>query len=226
MSESIVYSINDLSILAKKAIPEGMRLARVIYKQTAEEKKAGKASKDSQGCFVPSLRWNEVVTQLSGNDTLQDAVLNMLEGYQDKIIRKVTDNGRSPIDADININAIVTFIEEEQEASGEGRLTKEKVEQWFDTSLSDRLTVAFAEKLGVAEEPTEEQAAKIAAAIKTYRDKLSALSGGKTSYNEETCKKLSDALKLADENDSLAVRFNKRLAKMVEEQQDTLMALD
>lgn len=219
------FLVSDLSILAKKAVPKGMRLARIIYKQTAEEKKAGKASKESQACFVPAMRWNEIVTQLSSNDTLQDAVLNMLEGYQDKIIRKVTDSGRSPCEADLCVNALITYIKEEQEQTGTGRLTKERIVEWFDSTLADRLTVAFAERLGVTEEPNEAQAAKIEQAIAGYKDKLAALAGGKTSYSVEVVEKLQQALKYADSDDAMAARFSERLAGMVQKQADDLMAL-
>lgn len=219
---SQAYQLQSLDVVSKKEPSEGMRLARVIRKTTKE----GVKTKDSEGCFVPSLAWSDsIVDAVSDNAVLQDAILNMLESVQDRIIRKCSDNSRSPCDADINITGILAQLAEEQEAEGTGRLSKESIAAFFTQSLQDRLTVVFAEKLGYSENPAEEQIAKLNQVIAGYRDTLCKLSAPSCNLQPAVVEKLQGVLKYAEQGDTMAQRLNAKLAKLCKVQEDTLLGL-
>lgn len=149
---SLGYTASKLEDLSKKEIPQGFRLARIIRKNTKETPNAV-----SQAVFVPapidSAAW-------MGNQVIAEAVQNYMQGLQDKCIRAVLDSGRNIItDTDISMDAVASYLEENDETLG--RLSKDSITEWYNKEVSDTLTLAFADKLGIGDNPTDAETKKL-----------------------------------------------------------------
>lgn len=211
-----VYQLAPLASFTKDAEPEGMRLARLIYKGEGNV---------SKGCYVPSLAWANVSDKVASSSTIQDAILNMLEAKQNQLMKATDSNGRSPTANDIGLDSIISLLEAEEEAAGESsRLTKAVIGSWFDANLSDVLTVAFADKLGVSDTPNDADIMRIKQAIAGYKGKLEMLAGGKTSFDPAVITKLQEALSLGAIDD-MNRKLAKKLTGMSEKQVDDLADL-
>lgn len=203
---SIVSTIHDVTTYTPKSVPMmGQRLAKVTWKTD----KVSGVKKESKCVSIPLVSDDDISQNLS---TLLPAIKDFIASQQDAIIRNLVDSGKETIrDEDISMVAIANYAESE---STGGRLTKELINAWFDSTLSDSLTVAFADKLGISDTPSDSDLVRISAAISIYRDKFSSLAGGKTSFIPEIAEKLEKALEFAPENDELAGKFAVRLSKM------------
>lgn len=202
---------------AKKSVAyTGQRLSKVTYKT---DKESG-IKKDSKCVSLPLVTSNDVQDSIH---IIMPAIISYLQDCQDKIVRSKVDTGATDIfDTDINMSAIAEFMAEE---STGGRLTKEYVSEWFKNTIEDNLMLALADKLGVGETPSQQQVDHINAAIGIYKDKISGLAGGKTSYPAEIADKLLKALSFAPDGDEIAGKFVVRLEKMKEVATIDLLAL-
>jgi hypothetical protein len=168
--------------------------------------------RDSKFVSLPLINPEVVSVNLP---LLMPHVVEMLHKVQDKIIKEKleSDNNVASIaQSDISITAIIEYLEDSNES---GRLTKDAIVKWFDETIEAPLAVSLAEKLGASETPSKEQSDKILAIVGEFKNKMSALAGGKTQYNPKVATQLQKALQFAPENDSLAIRFNDRLNKMI-----------
>ena len=148
---------------------------------------------------------------------LMPHIKNMLADVQDKVIRSLYEgsegNLSSVADSEISVTACIGFLEAESEG---GRLTRDAVQNWFDSSLADNLTVYIAEKLGF-NDPSEAQMAQIEQHVKGYREVLASLSGGATSLavpQIKGCRKALELLATSVEDDLMASKLSKRLDAM------------
>lgn len=168
--------------------------------------------RDSKFVSLPLIKEDEVKATLP---LIMPHVLDMLHKAQDKIIKEKleSDNNVVSISNDlISMSAIIEYLGDSNES---GRLTKESIATWFGETIEAPLAVSLAEKLGASETPSKEQSDKIMAIVGEFKSKLSGLAGGKTNYSPKVASQLQKALAFAPENDSLAVRFNERLNKMI-----------
>lgn len=186
---------------------EGQRLARIGYKATKDNPNPRKS-------ICVSLPFVRVSDQLVAPQ-FRGMVVACLESAQDGIIRQLYENGAKSVhDEQISVDACIAWIDAENAG---GRITAEAIGTWFDSRLSDVLSVAFADKLGISDTPNAEEEAKIGAIVAEYRKKFASLSGSKTLYSVEIVHKLQKALELADSDESdLFDRLQTRLAKMLE----------
>lgn len=217
---SAIHTFTAFDSKTSKAL-EGQRLAKITYKTN---KVTGKKDRESICVSVPPIEslQGEIVTKI---DAFMPYVLDYLVGVQDSIIKaKYEANGKSIHTDEIGVAAMLDYLEEDSKG---GRLTKEYIAAWFNSSVSDLLTVALADKLGVSDTPTEAEAKKLDQMVAVYREKFSSLAGGKTTFSAEVTDKLLKVLELTDtDSDLLAARFVKRLEKMKEEaNKDNLMGL-
>ena len=211
---SNVHSIVAFDSKISKAF-ENQRLAKVIYKTS---RTTGIKEKESVCVSVPKLELTDEEALL-----FKPYLVAYLEGVQDSIIRAKYEEGAVSIhNNDIGIHSMLDFLEEDSKG---GRLTKEYITEWFNTSLADMLTVAIADKLGVSDTPSETEAKKIEQMVNVYRDKFASLAGGKTMFAADIATKLQKALELVDSEDTMAVRFNARLEKMKEQNTVDLLGL-
>lgn len=193
---------------AKSQPLSGQRLAKIRYKTTAKQK----AKFPSVCVSVPPLADSEIMDNLPA---LKVHIRAMLEQAQDGVIRSLYEaadgNLTSVQDSDISVIACIGYLNAEAEG---GRLTKETIDAWFDSSLAEYVTALIAEKLGYDGALTGEQEATIGKHVKGYKDMYSALAGGKTMYQPNQIASLRKVLGLVD-TDELATKLDARLAGML-----------
>lgn len=195
---------------------DGQRLAKVTYKV---DKKTG-VKPDSKAVSIPMIKWSDLTA--NHVTALQGEFLAVVHKAQDSIVRAKVESGASSInDADISLDAVVQYLLEES-----GRMTGEVIRGWFSDTLKEPLMLAFASKLGIAEDaaPTAEQEDKLAKVIKGYEDSFAKLASGAATFNDAQKQNMLKALELVEEDDSFVVRFTERLSK-VKSDDDLLMAL-
>lgn len=182
----------------------GNRLSVINYKVRGEANK-----KPAQCVEIPKISGKEVMDSM---DILEEHIVEWLESIQDKIIRAKIDSLEVDIpESCIKISGIVEYLESESTGA---RLTKVALNDWFDSELSDKLTVRLAEKLGISDTPSEVEVEKIDRLLVEYKNKIASLAGGKTSYTPKIAKSLLQALELGDIDDGIGCKLYGRLVKM------------
>ena len=182
------------------------RLAKVGYKST----KKTPAKYKSIAVSVP------VITSIDEDqlERLLPHVVSMLENAQDGIIRSLYESSQGNLasvsDDEISIDACIGYLE--AEATG-GRLTKEKVEEWFTENLSDNLSVTIADKLNFTS-LTGENEKVINQHLNAYKGILASLAGGKTLLNPAQIAGCKKALELASNEDDTYKKLMARLEAM------------
>lgn len=189
----------------------GQRLAKVTYKTVSNKDDPMYGIKrDSKCVSIPMIPTADVVGNIQ---MLAPYMVEYLHSVQDKIIReKIDANASMILQEDISIAGIVEYLETNNES---GRLTKESVASWFTQNIEETLAVTLMDRLGIGEVPSDAESAKIIAVVDAFKAKISALAGGKTTYEPKVCKSLINALELAPAGDILASRFTARLEKMI-----------
>ncbi len=199
----------------------GQRLIKIGYKQTEAMTKKGIKALPSICVSVPPIDPANVRYHI---DSLLPYVVALCENAQDNIVRGMNDDSAGTLtivqDSDLSMPRILAQLAADQEGE---RLTKEKILQWSETSgLADALRLRCAELLGVSEEPSEEQNARIEQQVLQYKTMFSGLAGTKTCYELREATALRKALDLAAaynaafNDDPLAARFSARIADMIE----------
>ena len=185
----------------------GQRLAKVGYKTS----KKTPAKFKSICVSVPQIDPTEVQEKIS---RLLPHIGTMLENAQDGIIRSLYEsqegNLSSVADHEISIDSCIAFMD--AEAAGD-RLKKEHIESWFDAEISENLFILVAEKLGFTE-PNADQTGVIQKHVKTYRDVISMLAGGKTRLEEKQIKGCRVALSLGNTDGGIGQKLMNRLDQM------------
>lgn len=122
----------------------------------------------------------------------------------------------------ISPEAISAYLS--QVAAG-SRMTGESIVAWFTSELQDVLTVAFADKLGVGDTPTDEQVKTLERMCNVYRDKFASMAGGRTSFDPSTIGKLQRALELTDTTDGIGKRLSDKLDAMTKVSVEEMLGL-
>lgn len=206
-------------ISGKTKALQGQRLAVVTYKT---DKETG-IKKDSKAVSVPQISDDAIIDNLP---SLVGHIRSMLAKTQDAIIRERLDSGVNVAhitNEEISIAACIEYLENSNES---GRLTKESVGAWFDSTIADNLTVVLADKLGVSDTPTFEEQSKIDLIVAGFKDRISSLAGGKTVFPVKEAESIKKALNLAPNDDALATRFVARIDKMLSTQKQVVSLAD
>lgn len=211
-------------ISGKSKAIAGQRLAKVGFKGE---------KKDKSVCVsVPYIAMDSINDNIS---RLMPYIVTMVEKAQDDIIKGIYEGSnysRTSIhDSEISIESVIGYLEAENTG---GRLTKEYLEQWFDNELRDNLYVALAIRLKFISEDdidnanvTDDQDKVLNKHLKAHKDMISALSGGKTSYDERQCKGLIKALELVNNEDDVYSKLMARLKTMMEKpKMEEILMLD
>lgn len=207
------YSFQDYDAKHAPTASDGNRIAKCLYRSDNKE------ARTNSYVEVPSFTEAEVTDQLV---VLMPHLITYLETVQDGIIKGYhTSSYTEVFESAIKLNAVIDKLE----SAGEGRLNKEQVFSWFDETMKDSLTVAFADKMGLSDEPSEAEEERLTAIVDAYRTKLGALAGGKSRFMPEECVRLQQAIDVAEADETpLGARFMQRLEKMQEpEQADELL---
>ena len=190
----------------------GQRLAKVGYKTTKK-----------QAAKFPSIAVS--VPQIA-TETLEDSrffphFATYLETVQDKVIRSLYEGSDGQLkqvtDSDIGADAMLAFLTAEAEGS---RLTIEKIKTWFDSELSENLSVMIAEKLKL-DDPTADAVKKM---LNAYRDTFALLAGKSVYLEQKKISSLRVALELVPEgDDEICEKITKKLDDMEEKPIEELL---
>lgn len=192
----------------------GNRVSKCLYRSDSKE---GHANSYIELLALTEADITEHLT------VLMPHFVSYCESVQDDIIKALHKSKFTAVDASsISMDAVIDKLE----SAGEGRLNKDQVFSWFDAEMADTLLVAFADKLGVTDTPTEAEQEKLDLILATYRTKYGALAGGKSKFMPEEAEKLQQAIVVAEaDQSSLGARFVARLVKMQEPEEDLLLSL-
>lgn len=217
LETNLGYTANKLETVVKQDVPAGMRLSRIIRKNTKENPNAV-----SQGVHVPApidvAAWMQ-------NQVITEAVQNYMQGLQDKVIRQVLDSGRNILtDADISCEAVAEWLESNDETLG--RLSKDAIEAWYVSEVEDVLTVVFADKLNIGDVPTDAEKAKLNQLNNQYKGCFAKLAGKSLSgiLPDNVVTNLEKALELIPAS-GFGDRMKNQLAKVKEVVSVDMMAL-
>lgn len=222
---SIISSVHSFVAYNPKAplapIDSTQRVAKVKFRITEAAKLRGELEKEAKAVSIPKILPLQVQEEAAA---LMPFVIGMLEGVQDSIIRDLVAAGKTDVrDEQISIAACMAYMQEE--TSNGGRMSGDDVKAWFTDTLEDKLSLAFADKLGVtATTATPEQEAKIQQIVNAYRDKLAMLASPKTRYDVVSADKMLGALQLVADEPQAAL-WIARINKMKQAEGDLLLAL-
>lgn len=183
----------------------GNRLSKCLYR--ADDK----GEKKEAACIeLPELAESEVQESMVA---LLPHVIEWLHGIQDGIVKDHHKGGYTAVeDSALEVSALIDTLE----AAGEGKLNRDKVFTWFDSEVHDLLAVALADKMGLPDEPTDEQAAKLQEVVTVYRTRFGALAGGRSTFVPDEAEKLKRALEVTETDSTvIGTRMARRLDKMI-----------
>lgn len=203
----------------------GTRVVTCLYKAT-KDSKTGElipAKWDNSYCRIPVAHLTEKAVIAAASE-LAPFVVAYLQGIEDAMIKDAHKAGQLRIYTDGL--SLARLIEKLEESSNAGRLNKERIGQWFDSQVSEILAVKFAAKMGLDENSSEAQLAKLEAVLQAYKAKFESLAGGKAFIVESDCIAMINVIKSCElEDDSLGSRFMVRLENMSKKDDDLLLAL-
>jgi hypothetical protein len=182
------------------------RLAKIGYKNTSKT-----PAKFPSVCvsvpFIDALTFEQF-------QRIATHVGSMLENAQDGIIRSLYESSDGKIteiaDTDIDFDACVSYLDT---AARGDRMTKEYLEQWFDSQVRDNLFVVIADKLGFSD-ITPEVEVTVEKHLAGYKVLISSLAGGKTILKPNQITAVQKALALASVDDDVSLKLNARLVAM------------
>ncbi len=142
---SQAYQMDTLKNLAKKDVPQGMRLCRIVFK----------GGEESKACFIPAMSEAKVQAFLNLPAGME-FVKECIEGLEDKAARAVwVGSKRSVCDSDLDLNSLALIA---QATSTSTRLSKDSITEWFKRDGMVRVANLF-----IARGATVEQAQETAA---------------------------------------------------------------
>ncbi len=181
----------------------GNRLSKVQFR--------GEQAKKHEPVFIEVAEISEE-TVTENMVVLMPHLMNLVTATQDTIIREHHIAGYLEVQADaISFDAIVDKLE----STGEGKLNKDKIFAWFDADVKDKITVAFANKWGLSDQPSEQEEKKLNELVNTYRTNYGALAGASSTFMPDTCNGMIKALEVTETHEtSIGKRFVARLGKI------------
>lgn len=195
------------------------RLARAGFKLTEKMKAAGKTALPSVCASVPMLDTGAVSVMTA---ELMPHIVAMLEKTQDEILRAKYEASAGQCtditDEELSIPACIAFLNAESAGS---RLSTESIGAWFDTALTDSLTVLIADKLGF-DLSTAEQEATVAKHVKNHRDVLCILAGKNVILAPRQSAAITNMLELAEE-DTMHARLSAKLSSLMSKKEEEFL---
>ena len=146
---------------------------------------------------IPMLNLDAMKVAINTNGKVLAMAVGLFEDYQSKMIQLEIAKGKETIYAS-NISLDSMVLNFESDVSSGGRISKDKIIAWFDIALADSLTVAFANKLGIGNAPTDQESKKLAMIIDAYKANFGKLAGRDVSISPDDKVKLESAIALAN----------------------------
>lgn len=188
----------------KSKAMDSQRLLKVVFKG-----RNGETARQSVCASVPAVDRTAVSAAIQ---QFLPYVMDLVVATQDAIGRQLVIAGNDTITTEqISTSAVLEYLA--AQAKGD-RITGADISEWFTSALEPILLVAFADKLGISDSPTDEQVETLQRMCAVYREKLAAMAGGRTAYPEVICVKLLKALELCDSDDVMADRLATKLQAM------------
>ena len=195
------------------------RLARAGFKLTEKMKAAGKTALPSVCASVPMIDTGAVSVFTA---ELMPHIVAMLEKAQDEILRAKYEAAGGVCaditDEEISIPACIAFLNAENAGS---RLSSDTIGAWFDSALTDSLTVLIADKLSF-DLSTPEQETTVAKHVKNHRDVLAMLAGKNVILAPRQISAITNMLELAEE-DAMHARLSARLAALTARKEEEFL---
>lgn len=167
-------------------LQDGQMLARKIEKGTG---------KDSLGVVIVKPEQEQFILALENESVLQGAYNWYLQQVEQVCKAKMVNSGNIT-ESDYNIANIASYLD--SQAISEGRISKERIAQWFNSDVAPVLQAAFKAKLG--ESLTEEKLQHITNA---YRDNFKSLAKREIVLADAVKVNLNKALELLTADSSL-----------------------
>lgn len=201
-----IHTLTDVSSISDN---KNNRMAKIRFK---ENRKTGE-KRENKFVELPRITIGDIENNF---DTLAPHFISYLESQQDALARTFVESGVSAIPADdISIGAVIAYLDAMETG---GRLTKEAISAWFDANMAGEIGLSLAEKLGITDidSASPAQIEKMESVISAFRDRISALTSGRTNYPIEVATKLRDTIaRFVDSSDTIAGRLISRLEKMI-----------
>ena len=195
----------------------GQRLSVMFWKTQNGVKR------DSKCVSIPRINAADVRNHI---ESLLPHMVSMLEGVQNKLIREAHEsrNVSTVVGSEIDIAQCLAYLADSG-SDGE-RLTKESLSAWFLETVSDKLMVAIANKLGYQEDNiSETEGNKIEAILRAYEDKVSKLASGAYKLPVKEAIAVKNAINVIGELDSIGSKLVSKLDKMINAGEELLFAL-
>ena len=188
-------------------IEPNLRTIKVMYKKP----KDGSKQKDNVCLLVDPVTEAEVKPFLPA---LMPHIIAMCETTQDAIAKELHTSNDTLIEpTQLDMESIVSKLERDAISQ---RINKETINSWFDSNMADVMSVLFADKLGLSENPTQEDSDKVDRFVSVYRNKFAGLASNMTAYQPNEAEKLVEAMEKCEiaETDLLAAKLKDKLVKM------------
>lgn len=178
------------------------RLCVITFKTPSDKKDDPTYKRPDARCVsIPKLSIN-VTPQI-----LSDALQQALEDLQDSVIRKIVVDaiaeGKSVItvmDAQISYEAIAEFAKME---AANGKLNKDAIEDFFDSQLGDKLTLALADAMKYdSSKPDAAKEKQIADAVTSYKTVFMTLAAPKAGMSPKIAVQIKKALDLVEDKEN------------------------
>lgn len=211
MTDQLTYLVR-LHTASSNIEQPGHRLAVIRWKDKKNEDGTTVAKQPARCVSIP------VVSLSLTPACLQASLQTAFEEMQDKLIRSL-------IEAQTEVTFTVTLDQIAPQAvadfavaqDGPGKLSSKLLETWFDNNLSDNLTVAIADKLGITDTPTDEQTAKVGKAVASFRTFITGLASPRANLAPDIVAQLQKATSLVtNEDDKVLQTINRKLQAFLE----------
>ena len=136
-TETASYVVGTLATLSKQELSATEYLVRKIERNTGVE---------SKGVVIPAVTGEGFIVALENDSVLAAAVAWYQEQIAEVVKARMTA-GRAVIhDVDFELAEVAKYLSEQEVK--QGRISKGKIEAWFDSALVSGINAAFVEKLG------------------------------------------------------------------------------
>lgn len=199
----------------------GTRIVKALYQKNP---KTGTKAQENAYVRIPTKHLTENVI-LENIASLTPHILTWLQSLEDIVIKDLHKNGMLNVFCDgLSLDSIIQKLEETNESS---RLSKDKIEAWFEENIESELAELFLDKMGLDNNSvTEQDIAKIETILAAYKAKFASLANPKVFIKEDDCKAMIKVINECSLAETLiGTRFISRLEKMSEKEEDLLLTL-
>ena len=207
-------------VAGKSAALTDQRMSKVGFKLTEKMKAKGEKALPSVFASIPMIDPAAIEVHW---ENLVPYVQTLLETAQDGIFRSLYVSSAGTLtsiaDEELSIPACIAFMEAQR-----ADLSAETVGAWFDSELTDALTVIVADKLGFNLE-TPEQEQTVSKHVKIHRDVLCMIAGRSVILQPKQAAGIRNMLKIAPD-DAMNARITAKMNELERKVTEDLEMID